>query len=389
MHAPLAQLRFTTGRPCPTCFRGAIATQDIPTDELVAAVPLSLGLRFPRLTYDPDRHGYACEYAYEIMKIMKTDPKFNATYDIFWATQPTFDDILTVDTITDDLVSMLHCPELVRLIENQREATRSVFYGNYSLLPYYKPLNEQLPPDQQTTLEEFIMLTGIIGSRDFALSEEAKIDEHKTAAVFLLPAVDMFNHEDDANAIRNDNGTHVLVTALKDIKKGEAITNNYQTNVIHRNDISMYIYGFAQDSSMELMLATDLPTYDPLYPWLATEPDDSKYYGPGGEHNTKKEMERLEALLQEAQARSTIQEDEKLLKSGTLKNWKEEMVVKFRLGRKKTLKKAIKLIDEVLNADDEYQDVDDDEGDSSAEQVQVTEGPDDEYEDEPPAKDEL
>lgn len=38
----------------------------------------------------------------------------------------------------------------------------------------------------------------------------------------------------------------MIVRASRPIKKGEAITNNYQPNVIHRNDISMLIYGFVQ-----------------------------------------------------------------------------------------------------------------------------------------------
>ena len=42
-----------------------------------------------------------------------------------------------------------------------------------------------------------------------------------------------------------DNGTHMLMTASRPIKKGEEVTNNYQPHVIHRPDMSLHIYGEA------------------------------------------------------------------------------------------------------------------------------------------------
>lgn len=40
-----------------------------------------------------------------------------------------------------------------------------------------------------------------------------------------------------------DDTVNVLVKAIKSISKGQEITNSYQPGVIHRPDMSLYIYG--------------------------------------------------------------------------------------------------------------------------------------------------
>ena len=41
-----------------------------------------------------------------------------------------------------------------------------------------------------------------------------------------------------------DDGEFVIMRALRAIKQGEAVTNSYQSGVVHRADMSLYIYGF-------------------------------------------------------------------------------------------------------------------------------------------------
>jgi Rubisco LSMT substrate-binding len=102
---------------------------------------------------------------------------------------------------------------------------------------------------------------------------------------------------------------------------------------------------------MERLLAVDLPNYDPDSPFNETK-DDKWFHGPDGRYNSRAELARLKALLEEAEETTTIEEDEKLLESGdaekVFKDWKEEMVVKFRLGRKKALKKAMMAVEKEL-----------------------------------------
>jgi hypothetical protein len=111
------------------------------------------------------------------------------------------------------------------------------------------------------------------------------------------------------------------------------------------------VAGFIQNINMERMLAVDLPNYDPDGPFNETK-DDKWFYGPTGRYVTRAELARLKALLEEAEENTTIEEDEKLLNSGSaekvFEDWREEMVVKFRLGRKKALKKAIEAVEKGL-----------------------------------------
>ena len=107
--------------------------------------------------------------------------------------------------------------------------------------------------------------------------------------------------------------------------------------------------GFIKESNAEVMCAIDLPLYNPDEPFGQTK-EDSWFYGPEGRFNSPSELARLKSLLDEAEGKSTIAEDEELLKSGNLNDWKEETVIKFRMGRKKALKKAISTIENVLKA---------------------------------------
>ena len=92
---------------------------------------------------------------------------------------------------------------------------------------------------------------------------------------------------------------------------------------------------------MDNLCAVDLPTYKPASPFESTK-FDSYYYGPQGRYNTPDELLRLKELLQAAEDQTTEDEDEKLLAKGySAKEWKVETVVRFRLGRKRALKKAI------------------------------------------------
>lgn len=98
-------------------------------------------------------------------------------------------------------------------------------------------------------------------------------------------------------------------------------------------------------------MAVDLPTYDPDSPFGETK-DDKYFHGPGGKFNTRAEVARLKALLDEAEEYTTLDEDEKLVQSAAtekvFEDWREETVVKLRLGRKKALKKAIATVEREL-----------------------------------------
>lgn len=204
------------------------------------AIPLRLGIPLPRL----DHQGFASEYAHGLIRRFKSDSEFNKTYSLLWSTQPKPGEILTSETFTDKLLTMLQLPELARILKLQRNVAEDVYYGRYHWYNY-DPLPEVLTGDAAVSLDEFLYVTSVVSTRDFALTpvegKEGEADQSPT--YMLLPVADMVNHEDVPAASRSDNATHVLMHAVRDIKAGEAVTNNYQPNVIYRNDMALYIYG--------------------------------------------------------------------------------------------------------------------------------------------------
>jgi hypothetical protein len=359
----LPQFAYTIGRACPTCLRGAIATRDIKANEVLLSIPIKLGIPLPRLGW----HGFAGEYASELIRLFKLDADYAARHQLHWSTQPPPGDMLTPELFTDAQLEALQTPRLAELLRYQRSVCEETYRGNLSWATF-DPISEMLKDVGGMTLDEFKHWASIVGTRDFGLTHaahahadprdahsmstmkvlnpEVKAEELPKTAMFLLPVADMVNHQDNANAERYDNGSHIMMKAKVDIKAGEAVTNNYQPNVLHRNDMSLYIYGFVQSENDLNVLSIDLPTWNRERAFDATNPDDSTFYGPQGQFNTPAELERLTTLLDGMP--TTQEEDEALLARGGFASWQDETIVRFRLGRKKALTNAIRLIKEAL-----------------------------------------
>lgn len=62
---------------------------------------------------DADHTGLPAEYARGLLAQMHNDPSHNATWDLFWSTQPAPDAVLAPELWTEELIAMLQCPELV------------------------------------------------------------------------------------------------------------------------------------------------------------------------------------------------------------------------------------------------------------------------------------
>ena len=283
---------------------------------------------------------------------MHANPGFNASQALYWATLPPPADVLSPELFTDAQLQLLQIPELERLLRLHRTVAANVFYGNNSW-GGYAPLPEVVAGTRKgatVSLDAFCHLAGIIGTRDFALSELVEGAAGPGGPTFfLVPVADMVNHADVASAERRDNGTHLLMTATRDLAPGDAVTNNYQSDVIHRNDMSLYIYGFVQESSAARLCAVDLPTYEPSAPFGSTADDDSAFHGPGGRFNTPAELARLRALLEKMPTSEA--EDAALLESGSLPGWKEETIVRFRMWRKAALRKAAEAVEAALGTE--------------------------------------
>ena len=67
--------------------------------------------------------------------------------------------------------------------------------------------------------------------------------DHSLCAIHRRPVHRSLPSDPAPLVLLADDGVSVMVRALRPIKKGEEITNNYQPGVIHRPDMSLYIYG--------------------------------------------------------------------------------------------------------------------------------------------------
>ena len=179
------------------------------------------------------------------MQQIKLDPEFNTTHGLYWSTLPAQGEIFAPETITDELMEMLQTPELVRLFSIQRQLAIDIYNGNSEWVDGNRDLKEAMTGDAALSLDEFLHVCGLVGTRDFVLSAPSVTEEGVTRepGFWMLPLADMANHADVPSAVRSDNGTHVMITAKRAIRRGEEVTNSYQEHVIDRNDMSLYMYG--------------------------------------------------------------------------------------------------------------------------------------------------
>jgi hypothetical protein len=114
--------------------------------------------------------------------------------------------------------------------------------------------------------------------------------------------------------------------------------------------------GFFTEKEPPLLPASDLPTYAADNPYAPTPPGDGAFYGTGGSHNTAAERSRLHKLLDFMP--TSVAQDEALLAAKkwlglamAMPDWRERLAVRFRIARKKALRRAIDAIDAALEVE--------------------------------------
>lgn len=327
------------GQECPTCLRGVIATKDFKPGDIIMKVPFTAVLRLK----DVDHPAFAAEYARDLLDAMHNDPAHNATWDLFWRAHPGPEGTFTPEVYTDEHMAMLQTPLLESLVAGQRAVTEQVYDGSY---PYYSyaHFNATVGEDR-VSLDTFKYVASLLGSRYFGFFRDGKTDHPSS---HLVPMVDLINHSDDPNAERSDDTVNVLVKAIKSISKGQEITNSYQPGVIHRPDMSLYIYGFVIDREAPFLAAVDLPTYNSQDPFEQTPLVDDLYDAPGGKYVTTGELARLRGLL--SSAGTTEEEDRAALDSGDVTDWRIRSILTYRVMRKRALRLAIAKLEASLGA---------------------------------------
>lgn len=321
------QVHFTIGKTCSSCERGALASHAFASGEVIARLPAG-----STLAVGP---GSLSEEAIKLLTRIHTEPEVNQTFAAFLSSMPGLDDMLAPSSLAPADLSALQMPEFERLVAEQQREVAAAFSKQ-----------AQVPP--WLTLQQLHHMTALLRTRSFG----SLLGSRR-----LVPAIDMLNHGEEPNtAIDDAGGKAVLLKAVRPIAQGEELFVRYKTGILHRDDASLFLYGFIpQEQSLPLLCALDLPTYTAALPWRSTDANDERYVPSvaGGwlpDLQLLTEYGRLAGLL--SSQPTTEQQDEQLLAaSGQLpSSWKLTEMVRFRLRRKRALRHALELMEAAWSA---------------------------------------
>lgn len=273
---------------------------------------------------------------------MHKDESFNQTYETFFATQPPLQHMLIAETMDEEELDMLQSPGLSDWAVGMRNISREVFEGDFSISGkqlFNTTLNEAITP-ATIDFDSFLWVLGLMESREFSF------DVRDALEVFLMPSIDMLNDclPGKCNAYRSGDDEFAYGHALKDIKPGDEIVWEYQSNVTHRPDICFAVYGFTKVSDPPLLAAQDLPNFSwsSMFQYSSEDDEDAM---PQGEEPVDEEIRRCRGILDSMP--TSVEEDEELLRNGTYSgDWRKQEIIKFRIARKAALHHRIDRLSE-------------------------------------------
>lgn len=321
------------GQECPTCMRGVLATKSFEDDDVIMKLPYSVMIAFK------EGFGYSAELARDWLDRMHNEPGFNETWRLYWEGLPTPGHVFTPELYTDQHLDMLHTPELEDLISRHRQVTEEVYSGACEGRAPAPPMAQLAPA---VSLDTFKHVAGLIHSRSFGLPRGT----NGSSVGHMIPLLDLINHSDEPNSWWHTDDLGLVLKARGPITQGQEVTHDYITDVAHRPDMSLFSFGFVVPKAPPLMAAVDLPTFDEYKAYAETPPDDSMYDEPGGEYVTQEEYERLAERLDAAP--TSEGEDQMVLDSGMVTDWRLQTLLQFRIARKRALRLAMDRIAEHL-----------------------------------------
>lgn len=322
--------------------RGGFASRNYFPGDLIARIP-------EPIIIDLDNNGgHAAEHAYELAVRMTADQEFFTFFLPYLSTLPRPNETITSEGFSDVMVKELQSPLLGEMVNRDRATMAAIFQGRFISAVQdgreYIPMSEVFEdPNAFGNILAFRHLTSIIASREFSFATA----DGSTGPDRLVPVVDMINNDADrVNCDQYTDGENLYLVATKPILKGEELFITYMPGLDHRNDITLTMYGFIRKLDRPLLPATDLPTFNQDSPYQPTPWSDDQLYGPSGTFNTPRELKRLQNLLNSTG--TTQEEDEALLHADNMNDWRNKLVLEFRIERKKALRNAIEAIKKEL-----------------------------------------
>ncbi|CAL8469162.1 g8703 [Coccomyxa elongata] len=312
--------------------RGTVAARDVEEGEILAAVPYNCSFELL-----PGKWGLTGpELAIHLLRRRFEDPTWWSHMQPYAASLPDKSQMYNRHMLLPAHLSLLQDARLEASVRAVLQNVDDVYTGADSVESSNRYTSlAHLPGSATVTRDGLAYLAALMDSYSFNFPN----DGDDILRVQLVPLLDLINHGDDTNiALSRDQGSSSYVaTALRPIKRGEEVVYQYSW-ILERNDKALLQYFFVQERNPPLLCLLDLPEHGSFWD-TPGRLDDDALYGPGGPLCTEGEVERLNNIL--VSFPTTEDDDAALLGSENLTDWRERVIVKFRMLRKRALRLTI------------------------------------------------
>lgn len=314
--------------------RGVIALRDIPKGESIIEIPYNMAMDLGRESADPTLPATTLLQKYCTWRSNSDGPPGDREYGDYFDMLPTDDHLGSTDFFSDTALEMLQSPSIVEETMSRRELVKARYERDVepmaqmssNLYRWESDTDDNDTDDDSNkiaTQSHLQWASWIITSRVLTVQGPP---ESNTANRLLIPLIDMCNHDRDSPHVltgRAMAGGVLKVVAGIDVKKGDQINIGYGGGV-EGNDRFIQDYGFLDTGgSLEGRKNKGIPE---AYKIVA-----KKLLGKGRVRMSAAEQEQCVDALQE----TSLDDDEKLLLSGTVLKNDERMALEYRVGVKK------------------------------------------------------
>ncbi|BDA45092.1 hypothetical protein COCOBI_06-5720 [Coccomyxa sp. Obi] len=325
--------------------RGTVAARDFVEGDIVAAVPYNCSVELvPRKSSVTGP-----EMATQLLRKRFEDPAWWSHMQPHWDSLPGRSQIYNRHMFLPEHLPLLQDSSMVASVKTVLKNVNDVFNGASPVVPSRRYTSlAHLPGSADVTKEEFAYFAALMDSYSFSFPSDGE-EEGEHPKVQLVPLLDLINHGDKPNIVlsRHPESSSYVATAVRPIRRGEEVVFEYNPSLA-RNDRALLNYFFVQERDPPLLCRMDLPELGSFRGTPGPPPRDDELYGTGGRFCTQEEVQRLTSIL--VSFPTTEDEDAALLDSGELTDWRERVIVNFRMLRKRALRLTIQGLHAALAA---------------------------------------
>ncbi|CAL8468688.1 g8228 [Coccomyxa elongata] len=193
--------------------RGVLAERSFSPDEVIMSIPESIAIPFEG----------SPEEATVLLLHLKHNRQRQNQYRSWLDALPGPQDFVAWDTVEDETLSMLQCPEMEDAVRERRERLERVWQEDEEQGVIYS--RQELLGSRNIHWDEVQWAANVVRSRNWTMG----LAESGERLCVLMPMLDMVNHDRTSpNKIRYRSGAFELVHRGAGIAAGEEITYSYE-----------------------------------------------------------------------------------------------------------------------------------------------------------------